>query len=138
MKKNVRRLVLDPGVFVSALITPAGVPGQLLEKVYAGEFETAVSPLLLRELEKVLGREKFRRYLDLEAVDRSIDRLRRAFLVPDPEAPPPFRCADPKDDYLLALAFHEKAIIVSGDKHLLELGRGAPIVAPADLVGQPA
>jgi putative PIN family toxin of toxin-antitoxin system len=100
----------------------------------------AVSPLLLGELERVLNRPKFRRYFGPEDAHDFIEGLRRdASLVPDPTGAPPFRCDDPKDDYLVALAFHQKSIIVTGDKHLLDLGgRGAPIVMPVDLVGQPA
>jgi uncharacterized protein len=136
----VRRLVLDTGVFVSAFIKPVSVPCQLLEAVRDGEFELVISPCLLAELEEVLARPKFRRYLDSEDLPALIEGLRRdASLVPDPTDPPPFRCDDPGDDYVVSLAFHQKAIIVTGDKHLLDLGgRGAPIVMPVDLVGQPA
>jgi uncharacterized protein len=89
---------------------------------------------LLAELEEVLRRKKFRRYVDLAAVAEYIDLLRRdATLVEDPEGPPPLRSADPDDDYLIALAHSQNAILVSGDKHLLDIGRGAPILAPGDL-----
>lgn len=135
-----RRLVLDPGVFVSALITPTGTPARLRQQIREGNFELILSPLLLEELEEVLSRSKFRRYFELEDVSEYLGQLRRdASHAPDPVDPPPFRCEDPKDDYLVSLAFHQKAIIVTGDKHLLDLGgRGAPIVMPVDLVGQPA
>lgn len=36
-------------------------------------------------------------------------------------------------DRALALAQSQNAVLVSGDKHLLEIGAGAPILAPADL-----
>ena len=63
-----------------------------------------------------------------------IDLLgREAFAAPDPEGPPPLRSADPDDDYLIALAHGQNALLVSGDKHLLDIGGGAPILAPADL-----
>lgn len=135
-----RRLVVDPGVFVSALITPAGVPAELRRAIREGDFELILSPLLLDELEEVLSRPKFRRYFETEDVSEYLGQLRRdGSLVPDPTGAPPFRCEDPKDDYLVALGFHQKAIVVTGNKHLLDLGgRGAPIVMPVDLVGQPA
>lgn len=132
-----RRLALDPGLLVSALITPGGRPAQLLSQVRQGEFELVVSPRLLEELEQVLRREKFRRYFDVGAVHGYISRLRRnALVAPDPDGPPPLRCPDPDDDYLIALAYGQNAILVSGDKHLLEVGGGAPILAPADLQGR--
>lgn len=130
-----RRAVLDPGVLVSALITPGGVPAKLLVEARDGGFELVVSPKLLGELEGVLAREKFRRYVDLDAVSDYLDRLRRdAFAAPDPSGPPPVRSADPDDDYLIALAGEQNAMLVSGDKHLLDLVGGAPILAPSDLL----
>lgn len=130
-----RRAVLDPGVLVSALITPAGVPAKLLIEVRAGELELVASPLLLAELEGVLRREKFRRYVDLDAVRDYLDLLRRdAVIAPDPEGPPPLRSADPDDDYLIALAHSQNAVLVSGDSHLLGLAGRAPILSPADFL----
>jgi uncharacterized protein len=131
----VRRAVLDPGVLVSALNTPAGVPAKLLIEVRAGELELIASPLLLAELEGVLRREKFRRYVGLDAVRDYLDLLRRdAVIAPDPEGPPPLRSADPDDDYLIALAHSQNAVLVSGDSHLLDLSGGAPILSPADFL----
>ena len=96
--------------------------------------ELVVSPLLLEELEGVLSRDKFRRYFDLSAARKYVNLLRRdATVVADPEDQPPLRSADPDDDYLLTLAHSQNAVLVSGDKHLLDIGAGAPILAPADL-----
>ena len=61
-----------------------------------------------------------------------------ATMAPDPTEPAPLRSRDPKDDYLLALAFHQKAMLVTGDWDLIELSGGAPIVMPADLLAVPA
>lgn len=130
-----RRAVLDPGVLVSALISPAGVPAELVREVRDGGLELVVSPLLLADLEDVLGREKFRRYVNLETVRDYVGLLRReSSHAPDPEGPPPLRCSDPGDDYLIALAHGQSAILVSGDCHLLDLADRAPILSPADLL----
>ena len=130
-----RRVVVDPGVLVSALISPTGAPARLLAQAWAGDLELIASPSLLDELGEVLGREKFRRYADLETVRDYLDRLRRhALVVPDPGGPPPLRSTDRDDDYLIALAHDQNALLVSGDKHLLDIGGGAPILAPADLL----
>jgi putative PIN family toxin of toxin-antitoxin system len=135
----VRRVVLDPGVLVSALIAPAGSAARLLREIRAGGLELVVSPLLLGELEDVLARPKFRRYADLDAVREYVDLLRgEALVVPDPDGPSPLRSADPDDDYLIALAQSQNAVLVSGDKHLLDIGGGAPILAPADLLAEGA
>jgi putative PIN family toxin of toxin-antitoxin system len=135
----VRRVVLDPGVLVSALISPDGSPARLLREIRTGSLELVVSPHLLEELGDVLARQKFRRYVDLATVREYVDLLRReALAVPDPDDPLPLRSADPDDDYLIALARSQNAVLVSGDKHLLDIGGGAPILAPADLLGEGA
>lgn len=130
-----RRAVLDPGVLVSALITPRGRPAKLLEQAQGGEFELLVSPQLLAELEDVLFRDKFRRYVDIETVERFLELIRReATVVPDSSDPAPLSSDDADDDYLLALAYAQKAVLISGDSHLLDLTGGAPICAPADFL----
>jgi uncharacterized protein len=131
----VARAVLDPGVVVSALISPRGVPAKLLLAARAGSFELVVSPKLLGELEAVLRREKFRRYLELDAVGATIRLLRsEGELVADPSNPPPVRCADPGDDYLISLAHARNAALVSGDRHLLDLAGKIPVFSPSDFL----
>ncbi|MGN6255762.1 MAG: putative toxin-antitoxin system toxin component, PIN family [Solirubrobacterales bacterium] len=130
-----RRAVLDSGVFVSALLNPRGTPARLLERARDGEFELVVSPRLLEELEGVLFRDKFRRYIEIETVELFLEQVRReATMVRDPSEPAPLKSSDGDDDYLLALAYDRKAVLVSGDFDLLELTGGAPICAPADFL----
>jgi putative PIN family toxin of toxin-antitoxin system len=131
----VRRAVLDSGVFVSALLNPRGTPATLLKRAQDGEFELIASPRLLAELEDVLFRDKFRRYVEVETVELFLGQVRReATVVRDPDEPAPLKSGDGGDDYLLALAFAQKAVLVSGDSDLLELTGGAPICAPADFL----
>ena len=129
------RAVLDPGVLVSALITPTGTPAKLLTATRSGSFELIVSPLLLEELRLVLLREKFRRYVDLDVVNQYVELLRRdATMAADPAEPPPIRCTDPGDDYLIALAHSNSAALVSGDGHLLELAGEIPVFTPSEFL----
>lgn len=129
------RAVLDPGVLVSALITPTGTPAKLLNATRSGSFDLVVSPLLLEELRLVLLREKFRRYVDFDVVDRYLELLRRdAEMATDPAGPPPIHCLDPDDDYLIALAHSRSAMLVSGDGHLLELAGRIPVFNPAEFL----
>lgn len=129
------RAVLDPGVLVSALITPTGRPAKLLVAARAGSFDLIVSPLLLDELERVLRREKFRRYVDLDGVTGYLNLLRHdGQLATDPETPPPIRCTDPDDDYLIALAHSQNAALVSGDSDLLELSKEIPVFSPTEFL----
>ncbi|HEY5053761.1 MAG TPA: putative toxin-antitoxin system toxin component, PIN family [Solirubrobacterales bacterium] len=129
------KAVLDPGVLVSALITPTGTPAKLLTATRSGSFELIVSPLFLEELKLVLLREKFRRYVDLGVVDQYVELLRRdAAMATDPAGPPSIRCADPDDDYLIALAHSRSAALVSGDGHLLKLAGEIPVFTPSEFL----
>jgi putative PIN family toxin of toxin-antitoxin system len=96
------RAVLDPGVLVAALISKKGAPAQILLRWRASHFELVVSPLLLRELGKVLTRDKFRRYVSLDEAEHYVRMiLRGATLITDPPEPPALT-PDPGDDYLPA------------------------------------
>ncbi len=129
------RAVLDPGVLVSALITPTGTPAKLLTAARGGSFELIVSPLLLEELESVLRRDKFRRYVDPDVVDQYLELLRGdAAMAADPAGPPPIHCVDPDDDYLIALAHSGRAALVSGDAGLLELAGKIPVFTPSEFL----
>jgi putative PIN family toxin of toxin-antitoxin system len=107
----------------------------LLARAHGAGFELIISPLLLEELETVLLRKKFRRYATVEEVADYLAFIgRQGTLARDPDQPAPLSCPDPKDEYLLALAYAQKAVLVTGDSHLLEIGGGAPICAPSDFL----
>jgi uncharacterized protein len=126
------RAVLDPNVLVSAVISQAGPPRQILTAWIANRFELIASPTLLEELGDVLGRPKFRRYVNPAVVTEFIDGLSEdAVIVKDP--PEPLRVSpDPDDDYLIALARAAGAdYIVSGDRDLLDVtDPDPPVLTP--------
>ncbi len=116
------RAVFDPNVLVAALLAPNGVPAGCMRAHAEGRFELVVCSHLLAELEGVLTRPKFQRYLTPGQAERFLASLRReAQVVDDPEdieAVSP----DPSDDYLVALARARRAhVLVSGDPHLTSL-----------------
>lgn len=82
-----------------------------------------VSPKLLYELQEVLSRDKFRRYLSMREVGEYVLWLEDgATSATDPETVTLTITRDPRDDYLAALASSERAdFLVSGDPHLLGL-----------------
>jgi predicted nucleic acid-binding protein len=57
-----------------------------------------------------------------------------AVMAADPAESPPIRCADPDDDYLIALAHSCDAALVSGDRHLLDLAELIPVFTPAEFL----
>ena len=80
-----RRLIVDPNVLVAALISRSGPPGELLDAVRDGRVAIVASPKLFAELDRVLRREKFRRYVSLADVDEYLAGLALlADLVVDP------------------------------------------------------
>jgi putative PIN family toxin of toxin-antitoxin system len=118
----VRRVVIDPGVLVSAFISPRkAAPALLVEAFLDGHFDVLVSPLLIAELTDVLGREKFAKHAaEGRATAFVAVLLDRAEMVEDGELVSE-RTADPDDDYLISLAQKQEAdAIVSGDRHLLD------------------
>jgi uncharacterized protein len=123
------RAVLDANVLISALLSRAGTPAQLLVRWLAGEFELVVSRRLLEELEAALAYPKLRARIPADAAEGLIDLLRESAVLADDPANPPSRAADPDDDYLLALAEAERAVLVTGDGRLLELGVRYPVLS---------
>ena len=96
-----------------------------------------MSRLLLDELERALAYPKLRPRLPVEDATRFVAWLAgSAMLVSDPEDPPEIRSADPGDDYLIALAADQRALLVSGDAHLLELEGDIPVLSPARFVSE--
>jgi hypothetical protein len=120
---------------VSALISPGGTPAHILRSWVDGEFELITSELLFQELSSSLDYPRIRERVTRSEADRFVTSLRvQATLVPD-HGEPPLLCADPADDYLLALAAQERAALVSGDRHLLDLSGGLPIFTPRQFLG---
>ena len=124
-----RRVVLDYNVFVSALLSPGGTAAQILERWADGAFDLIVSPLVLAELERVLGRPKFSASIDAIHSEALLSGLIEDGLpIEDPPAQPGLT-PDPGDDYVVALARRAEArCIVSGDVHLRELTEASPPV----------
>ena len=129
------RAVLDANVLISAILSPRGSPARLLLAWQAGAFELVASPALLAELARALGYPKLARLIPPADADAFVAWIgRSAILAADPEAAPALRPADPNDDYLLALATAERAVLVSGDGHLTVLADRLPIRTPAEFL----
>lgn len=112
------RVLLDTNVLVSAMLF-GGLPQDLVERAFRGEFELVTSDALLDELEGVL-RDRFERPSVLARALR--DELASAADVRRP-ADLPRVTRDPADEMVLAAALDGRADrIVTGDKDLLVLG----------------
>jgi putative PIN family toxin of toxin-antitoxin system len=126
------RVVLDANVLVSALISQAGPPREIVGAWVDERYELIASPALLDELRDVLARPRFRLWVSLDVAAEFIHGLAQdAVIVDDPPAQPGLT-PDPDDDYLIALARATHAdCVVSGDRHLLDLqAPDPPVLTP--------
>ncbi len=133
------RVLADTNVFVAAVTSREGVSARLLIAARAGRCRLIVSPKLLEELETVLARAKFRRYVSAEDARRYVAMVRElAEVVSDPPVSAARLTPDPDDDYLIALARAAAAdVLVSGDGHLTGLEHPSPVVkTPRELLAQ--
>jgi uncharacterized protein len=139
---HIRRVILDTSTLVSAALRIGSTPHQALLKALAS-CDVCASAETLDELEQVLDRDKFDRYLDRELRRSFVALMRRhmhLFAVQDADreaVEPP--CRDPKDNQFLALALAAEAdALVSSDEDLLVLHpwRGIAIVTPADFLAR--
>jgi putative PIN family toxin of toxin-antitoxin system len=123
----VERVVLDPAVLVSALISPAGPPAALWRAVLDDR---------LAELAGVLERPKFRGYVTIEEAQAFVTEVaRRGRTLVDP-VDVPRASRDPSDDYLVAFA-REAGVraLVSGDGDLTKMvDPDPPVLTPAQAV----
>jgi len=121
-------------VLVAAAITPRGLCGRLLAAAIEGRWQMVASPQLLAELDTVLARDKFRRWLSEDEARRFVADVRvLADVIPDPPAPTSRSTADPKDEFLVALAQAADVMaLVSGDPDLTDLvDLDPPVLMPA-------
>lgn len=132
-----RRVVFDTSTLVGAALKPGSVPHRALLQALA-RCDVCASAQTLVELEQVMQRDKFDRYLNRETRLDFVAMLRRSmhfFAVTQPDEEdlqPP--CRDPKDNKFLALAQVCNAdALVSSDDDLLVLNpwRGVPVLTPA-------
>jgi len=115
------RVVFDVNVLVSSLIT-MGKPRELWFKARRKDFKLILSKEIISEFVKVMGREKFSRYVNEEDLKVFLQALYEAALFVKTKSRFKIVKEDPEDDMVLRTAYDSKAdYVVSGDKHLLSL-----------------
>lgn len=133
------KALVNTNPLVSALLKPDGPSGQIFRRWRAGEFELAVSPSTLAELTDVLHRPHIARKYPLseQDIESHLQVLRNFAEVAPGNLTLDVIPADPKDNHVLAAAVETTcAYIVSGDRHLLDMGeyQGIHILAPRDFL----
>jgi len=130
------KAILDTNVLISAYVFPGGTPEAVYRLALEGRLEIGTSLTLLAELGRVLG-QKFGWIPD--RVEAAVAQVARIAAVVEPGETVRVVTADPADDRVLEAARAFGAdVIVSGDRHLLDLGTwsGIEIISPAELVAR--
>ena len=130
-------VVLDANVVVSSYLS-GGPPAEVMRRWESRAFEVVASSAILAEYDRVLRYTHLRRIhrLDDPAIETDIRRLRKSAILVEPTQ----RLAvvqDETDNRFLECAVEGDAdLIVSGDRHLLNVGtyQGIRVLTPAAFV----
>ena len=130
------KAILDTNVLISAYVFPGGRPEAVYRLALERRLEIGTSRTLLAELGRVLG-QKFGWIPD--RVEAAVAQMTRIAAVIEPSEVVHVVRADPADDRVLeaARAF-DADVIVSGDRHLLDLGtwNEIEIISPAEFIAR--
>lgn len=128
------RVVLDTNVLVSAVFF-GGVPHKVLEAWRDGLIQLVASPSVIDEYQRV-GDRLAQRFPGVSLTPFLVLMLTHGEVIDAPELPAGV-CSDPDDDKFLACAVAGRCdLVVSGDRHLLEVSefRGIRVLRPRDLL----
>jgi putative PIN family toxin of toxin-antitoxin system len=113
------RVILDTNVFISGVFF-GGPPSRILEGWRDGRLKLVLSPEVLDEYQRVAD-ELHTQFPDID-LSGLFELLVVAAEMHHAEPLPETVCIDPDDDKFLACALASSAyLIVSGDKHLLQV-----------------
>jgi len=130
------KAVLDTNVLISSYVFPGGTPEAVYRLAIEGRLEIGTSRPLLAEFGRVLDR-KFGWIPD--RVEAAVAQMTRIASVVEPTETVRVVTADPADDRVLEAARAFGAdVIVSGDRHLLDLGawNEIEIISPAEFMAR--
>lgn len=130
------KAVLDTNVLIAAYVFPGGKPEAVLRLAIEGRLEIGTTRTLLAEFGRGLS-QKFGWLPD--RVDAAVAQMTRIAAVVEPSEMVQVVEADPADDRVLeaARAF-DVDVIVSGDRHLLDLETWGEIeiLSPAEFLSR--
>jgi putative PIN family toxin of toxin-antitoxin system len=133
------RVVLDANIYVSSLISDKGNPTKIIKRWLVGEFEILLSPAIIDEILRVTAYGRIQRKYTKVGENRLefVELLSKNSLWIEPWEKLAVVPNDESDNRYLECAETGGAqYIVTGDKHLLELGsyKGILIITPAAFI----
>jgi putative PIN family toxin of toxin-antitoxin system len=130
------RVVLDTNILISAFLFPGGAPEYVYRACIHDRVGLVTSPALLAEFGRVLS-EKFG--WDPGPVEEAVSQIARIGTVARPKRRLSVIVDDPDEDRVLEAAHAGGVdVIVSGDRHLLDIGQweGIRILNARDLLAE--
>ena len=130
------KVVLDTNVFISGVFF-SWPPFEILKAWLDKKIQIIISSEILHEYKRV-GEELSYRYPEIEISPILKSFAKKAISIPAPSLPHPV-CVDSDDDKFLACAVAGNTeLIISGDKHLLDIKefQGIKIVKPRKFVDE--
>jgi uncharacterized protein len=127
------RVTLDVNVLASGFPAEAGTPSMSIQRWTDLEYELVLSAHILDGLERTWQKPYFRLRYSSQRTGDALRLLRTAATIVVPDATVSGVGEDIEDDLVLATAVAGNAdFLVTGDKHLQELGRfrGITILSP--------
>jgi uncharacterized protein len=125
------KVIIDTNVFISGMFFPKGIPRKILLAWKHKIFRIVASPEILEEYRDTVEDLK-KRYSTSDALEfLELAMLNSEYCQSSGLAEKV--CADPDDDKFLACALASKTnIIISGDKHLLDVSgyNGIKVLSP--------
>lgn len=129
------KIVLDTNVLVSAVILRNSKPFQLLKSGELGKVRIVLSPQVIEEFGEVLAEPKIG--FTKREINAAIQKISSFSRIVNPGITLKVVEEDPGDNKILECAAASRAkYIVTGDKHLLRLGRykGIKIVTVTEML----
>ena len=133
------KVVLDANIYVSSMVNTQGNPKRIISAWQQGAFDVLISSAILDEIERVLRYPRLvkRHKQDETAIQRFLKLLENEAIIVEPTDVLGIVKDDESDNRYLECAVKGKAqYVISGDKHLLDIGeyRGIVILPPAAFV----
>ena len=114
-------IVLDTNILVSAVIC-GGKQAEIIKRAHNGDVKLIISSEIIKEFIKVISRPKFR--FSKKQTENHISHIIEAAEIVEPDIELNIIKEDPPDNRILECAVFAKAdYIISGDNHLLSLGK---------------
>jgi len=130
------RVILDTNVLVSGIFF-TGPPHQVLKAWYDGKLQLVISPEIFSEYLRV-GATLAEQFPPVD-LGKILELVKNKAIMVVAAALPEQICSDPDDDKFLACACVSKCnLIVSGDKHLLQVSgqSGIRVLKPRQFVDE--